>query len=60
MAKVICTVCGATVLVDERTRHLKTHGIEADYKGAVKRYFTTPEEYQPNCKNCPYRLYITQ
>jgi len=44
MARVICRICLQYVPVGERTRHLKTHGIDASYKGAVKQYF---EEAKP-------------
>jgi hypothetical protein len=35
----ICRLCGRKI-TEGRTRHLKeVHGIDADYKGAVKEYF---------------------
>jgi len=39
----ICRICGKKV-TENRTRHLKEHGIDADYKGAIKEYFLTAEE----------------
>jgi len=39
LAKERCRFCGKSIPVGERTRHLKAHGIDASYKGAVKQYF---------------------
>lgn len=33
-----CRICG-DIVQDFRTSHLKQHGIDADYKGAVREYF---------------------
>jgi len=43
MPRNICRICHK-VITENRTKHLKEHGIDADYKGAVKEYFLTPEE----------------
>lgn len=40
----ICRICGRIVR-ENRTSHLKEHGIEADFKGAIKQYFLTSEEH---------------
>jgi hypothetical protein len=39
----ICRLCGKKV-TENRTAHLRSHGIDADFKGAVKEYFLSPEE----------------
>ena len=42
----ICRLCGEKV-TENRTRHLKeVHGIDANWKGAVKEYFLKESEAQ--------------
>jgi hypothetical protein len=39
----VCRICRKTV-TENRTAHLRSHGIDASFKGAVKEYFLAPEE----------------
>ena len=39
----ICRICKQEV-TENRTAHLRSHGIDAGFKGAVKQYFLSPDE----------------
>ncbi|MEM2368408.1 MAG: hypothetical protein QXQ50_09285 [Candidatus Bathyarchaeia archaeon] len=41
--RAICRICMRKI-TENRTSHLKRHGIDSDYKGAIVDYFLTPQE----------------